>query len=171
MTIKVEHSFDDKNYRHYLNGTLTVMHCHHYMALATRLAEQFSDIGAPAIMAGAVEDSVRPMFDDYFLKNGVSNIADKMAVVMEYYSVMGMGKMKAKGNDQAGEVVLSSSHMDKGWEMKWDKRDTPMNHWTRGYIAAMFAATFGKPARSYEVEEVEALITGAPQSKFTVRLK
>lgn len=171
MSIKVEHSFDDKTYRHYLNGTLTVMHCHHYMALATQLAEQFADIGAPEIMAGAVEDSVRPMFDDYFLKNGVATVAEKMAVAMEYYSVIGMGKMTAKGNEQAGEVLLSSSHVDKGWEIKWGKRDTPMNYWTRGYIAAMFAATFGKPARSYKAEEVEALIAGAPQSKFIVRLK
>lgn len=171
MAIKVEHSFDDKTYRHYLNGTLTVMHCHHYMALATQLAEQFTDIGAPEIMAGAVEDSVRPMFDEYFLNNGVSNTADKMAAAADYYSVIGMGKMQASGTEQGGEVLLSSSHVDKGWELKWGKRDTPMNYWTRGFIAAMFAATFGKPARSYQVEEVEALITGAPQSKFTVRLK
>jgi len=171
MPIKVEHSFDDKTYRHYLNGALTVMHCHHYMALATKLSEQFADIGAPQIMAGAAEDSVRPMFDDYFLKNGVATVAEKMAVGTEYFSVMGMGKMQASGDEKGGEVVLTSSHMDKGWEIKWGKRDTAMNYWTQGYIAAVFAAAFGKPARSYAVEEVESLVTGAPQSRFIVRLK
>ncbi len=171
MSIKVEHSFDDQTYRHYLNGTLTVMHCHHYMALATQLAEQFADIGAPQILADAAEDSIRPMLDDYFAKNGVGSADEKLAVGVEYYAVIGMGKMQASGSEAGGQASLSASHMDQGWEMKWGKRDTPMNYWTRGYIAAVFAAAFGKPARSYVVTEEAGMITGAPESKFTIRLK
>jgi len=168
MSIQIEHSFDDKTYRHFVNGFLTVMHCHHYMSLATRLAEHFADIGAPRIMAESAEDSVRPMLDDYIAKHGITAPADRLAVGTDYYSAMGMGKLEATGTEAGGEVVMKHSHIDQGWIMKWGNRDTPMNYWTCGYIAAMFGAAFGKPARSYRVEETASLVTGAPEGKFTV---
>ena len=71
MSLQIEHTFDDKTYRHYTNGFMTVMHCHHYMTLATQLAEDFADIGGPRIMAESAEDSMRPMIDDYIKKHNI----------------------------------------------------------------------------------------------------
>jgi hypothetical protein len=168
MALETKFSFDDKNYRHYLNGFMTVLHCHHYMSLVTKTAIENDMLGGTRILAESAEDSVRPMFDDYILKHQVNDSSARLQVGSEYYSVMGMGMMKVKGSALGGEVELVKSHVDQGWLLKFGKSDKPINHFTRGYIAAMFAAAFGKPARSYKVVESAGMVTGEPTSKFVV---
>jgi len=78
MPIKVDFDFDNVTYRHFMNGFGTVFHCHHYMALTTKLAEDMSNVGGPRILRESTEDSIRPLFDDYFAKNGVSSTAERL---------------------------------------------------------------------------------------------
>ena len=171
MALNMEFTFDDKTYRHYMNGFLTVMHCHHYMTLLTKLAKDFDDIGGTAILKESVEDSIRPLIDDYCAKNNLASFQDRLDVGREYYSVMGMGKMEVSGSEQGGEVTLSRSHVDQGWTKKWGENDAPVNFWTCGYISAMFAAAANKPARSYEVVEESSMVMGNESSKFSVKAK
>jgi len=171
MPLQIEHTFDDKSYRHYTNGFLTVMHCHHYLTLATKLAEQFGDIGGPRILAESAEDAMRPLLDDYIKKHAITAPAERLNVGAGFYGVVGMGKMEVQGDPSGGAVTLKKSHLDQGWIMKWGSRDTPMNYWTRGYISAMFGAAFDKPPRSYEVVEEAALVTGAAESKYRIKAK
>jgi hypothetical protein len=171
MPLQIEQTFDDKTYRHYTNDFLSVMHCHHYLTLATKLAEQFADIGGQRILAESAEDAVRPMLDDYIKKHAIADPAERLRVGQEYYAVMGMGKMEAQGDQGGGSVTLRKSHLDQGWIMKWGNRDTPMNYWTRGYINAMFGAAFDKPPHSYEVAETTAMVTGAAESQYQVKAK
>ena len=42
MDLDVKFTFDDKSYRHYMNGHESVLHCHHYMTLTTKMAEDFA---------------------------------------------------------------------------------------------------------------------------------
>jgi hypothetical protein len=171
MSLQVEATFDDKTYRHYINGFLSVMHCHHYMTLATKLCEKYEAIGGPRIMSESVEDSVRPMFDAYIKQHGISDPGARLEVAQEYYAYMGMGKMTASGDASGGEVQLTSSHVDAGWIKKWGNRDKAANYWTCGYIAAMFAAAFDKPPRSFDVQEVASIVKGDEVSKFVVTSK
>lgn len=171
MSLEVNFSFDDKTYRHYMNGHLAVMHCHHYMSLLTKLAEDFGDVGGTDILRQSVEDSVRPLIDDYLQSHSMGSPEEKLNVGKEFYAIMGMGKMEVTGNEQGGEVTLSKSHVDQGWINKWGNLDKAINHWTRGYIEAMFASAFGKPARSYNAEEVMSIVKGDDISKFTVTAK
>jgi predicted hydrocarbon binding protein len=172
MALEMEFSFDNKTYRHYMNGFLSVMHCHHYMTLLTKLSEKFDDVGGTRILRESAEDSVLPMFNDYIQKHGIASPEEKLNVGKEYYSVMGMGMMQVNSSEQGGgEVTLTRSHVDQGWIKKWDKNGNPINYWTRGYIAAMFASAFDKPARSYEVEEISSIVKGDETSKFIVKIK
>jgi predicted hydrocarbon binding protein len=52
--------------------------------------------------------------------------------------------------------------------MKWGEYHKPINHFTRGYVAAVFGALFERPARSYKVTELQGMVTGEQQSVFTV---
>lgn len=144
MELKVDFTFDEKTYRHYMNGFLTVLHCHHYLCLTTKMAEDFSDLNGPGVLAETTEDTMRPLFDSYY-KNDTIDIQEKLFVAAEYYAVMGLGRMTVKAGETGGEVQLLHSHVDKGWLNKWGPHDKPVNHFTRGYIAALFAAAFNKP--------------------------
>ncbi len=171
MALKVDFTFDKNTYRHYMNGHMSVLHCHHYMSLTSKLAMDYNDLGGQRILMDATEDSMRPLFDDYIAKNAVTDAAARLNVGAEYYPVMGMGLMQVNGDANGGTVVLTRSHVDAGWIKKWGKQDKPVNYFTCGYIAAMFAAAFNKPARSYEVVETASIVKGDEQSRFTVVLK
>lgn len=168
MPLKLDFTFDDGSYRHFLNGHAVVMHSHHYLALITKLAEDLDDIGGTRILAETVEDSMLAMFEDYFQQNAISDPAQKGEVCAGYFSVFGLGKMTISGGEGGGEVKLSRSHIDEGWLVKWGKHQKPINHFTRGYVAATFAAISGRPARSYSVTEAASMATGEDQGVFTV---
>ncbi|MEJ2199567.1 MAG: hypothetical protein P8X63_00910 [Desulfuromonadaceae bacterium] len=169
MPLKLDFTFDDKNYRHFLNGHAVVMHSHHYLALITKLAEDFNDIGGSQILADTVEDTMLAMFLDYFQQNGIGTPEEKAEVCTDYYSTFGLGKMTITPQENGGEAGLSRSHLDEGWVMKWGQNQQPINHFTRGYVAAAFAAIFDRPARSFSVSETAAIVTGADQSVFVAQ--
>jgi hypothetical protein len=146
------------------------MHSHHYLALITKLAEDLADINGTKLLAEVVEDSMKAIFDDYIKKNGLISPMDKCNVGREYYSAFGLGKMVVTGNESGGEVRLVHSHIDEGWVMKWGNNDKPINHFTCGFIAAVFASAFDKPARSYTVTETTSMASGASEGKFVVKL-
>ena len=174
MELELEHSFDPTTYRHYRDGILTVLHCHHYLALTTKLAEDFADIGAVDILAETTEDSIRPVLDAYVQKKKIINPSERMEVGRVYYSEMGLGLMDFEAGDYTntgGRIKLLRSHVDLGWIRKWGNHDKHINHFSRGYIAAMFGASFRKPPRSYQVTEVESKVTGANANLFEVVLR
>lgn len=166
--MKTDFSFDDKTYRHALNGHESVLHCHHYMSLTTKLAVDFDDVGGTRILRESAEDSIRPMLDSYFKDNNVSNPEDRLKVGAEYYRVMGLGLMDVSGNEQSGKVTLKHSHVDEGWVKKWGKSDKFVNHFTCGYAAAVFAAAFDAPARSYQTEEKTSIAVGNNETVIAV---
>lgn len=169
MSLNLDFTLDNQTFRHYLNGYPVVMHSHHYLALITKLVEDMSDIGAPQILTDTVEETMRAIFDDYIVKNKLTSPQDKCNVGREYFSVFGLGKMIVSGNENGGEVRLTHSHIDEGWVKKWDKHNKPVNHFTCGYIAAMFGAAFDKPLKSYIVTEVNSIAVGDTESKFNVK--
>ena len=168
MTLDVNFTFDEKSYRHYLNGFCTVLHCHHYLGLTTRLAEDFDDVGGTRILAESAEDSLRPLLDDYIRQHAIRTLEERLAVGADFYPVMGMGRMAASLSGNGGTVTLTRSHVDAGWLKKWGTHTKPVNHFTRGYIAAMYSAAFGLPSRSSRVRETESIVTGAAESVFIV---
>jgi predicted hydrocarbon binding protein len=87
----------------------------------------------------------------------------------EFYEVMGMGQMKSSGTADGGEVTLTRSHVDQGWNQKFGKADHPLNYFTCGFITAMFGCAFDKPMRSYQVEETTSIVKGDQQSSFSVK--
>jgi hypothetical protein len=160
-TMQVEFSFDDGTFRHYINGQPSVLHCHHYMALTTKVATTFRSFGADQILAESTEDSMRVLFDDYNRKHLVPQGPERLRVAGEYYAVMGLGRLQLEGNASGGTVTLQRSHVDEGWVKKFGVSDQPINHVTRGYAAAAFASAFDRPARAYVVTESSSMAMGA----------
>lgn len=169
MPLRLDFTMDPETHRHYLNGHPVVMHSHHYLALITKLVEDLKDMGGPGILRDVVEETMRAVFDDYIQKNTLSSAQDRCNVGREYYSVFGLGKMVVTGDENGGEVRLLRSHLDEGWLKKWGSNAEPVNHFTCGFIAAMFGAAFNKPLKTYTVTEVASIAGGNPESRFVVK--
>jgi hypothetical protein len=169
MALRLDFTMDADTNRQYLNGHPVVMHSHHYLALITKMAQDLGDIDGTGILRDVVEETMRSVFDDYIQKNGLTSAQDKCNVGREYFSVFGLGKMVITGDEQGGEVRLVRSHLDEGWVMKWGTTDKPVNHFTCGYVAAMFGAAFNKPLKSYMVTEAASIAVGDSEGKFFVK--
>jgi hypothetical protein len=168
MSLKLDFSLDNETFRHFLNGHAVVMHSHHYLALITKLVEDLSDIGGPQLLKDVVEESMWAVFNDYVVKNALTTPLQKCNVGKEYYSVYGLGKMKVGGTENGGEVCLVRSIIDEGWIEKWGHHTKPINHFTCGYIAAMFAVAFDKPVKSFTVTETESMAANGTEGTFIV---
>lgn len=171
MTLNLELTFDKNNYRHYMNGFHTVLHCHHYMSLTTKAAMDYQNIGGLQILMEAAEDSIRPILDDYFTKNPTPDAAARLNIGAEFYAAMGMGKLSISGDLTKAEAILTRSHVDQGWIKKWGKANVPVNYFSCGFIAGVCAAAFQKPARSYQVTELSSIVKGDAQSRFSIAAK
>ena len=170
MALRLDFTMDAETNRQYLNGHPVVMHSHHYLALITKMAQELEDINGTGVLRDVVEETMRAVFDDYIRKNGLTSAQEKCNVGREYFSVFGLGKMVITGDEQGGEVRLVRSHLDEGWIMKWGNADKPVNHFTCGYVAAMFGAAFDKPLKSYTVTEAASIAAGDSEGKFIVKV-
>ncbi|HNS20994.1 MAG TPA: hypothetical protein PKH24_10875 [Sedimentisphaerales bacterium] len=164
--LNLNHQFDAKRMRHYLNGQLSVLHCHHYASLYTQLA---IDAKETDLLTRVSEETFHGVLANYFDKHNVESLDERIAIACEHYGAIGLGQMAVHhlGSD-SGEVVLAHSHVDEGWMKKWGKFDQPVNFIGSGYIAGMFAAIWDKPISTFQVRETQSIVQGAPQSRFTV---
>jgi len=161
--------FEPRTCRHLVDGRTYVMHCHHYATLYTQLAEDCGMLDGKKLLAEVAEDTFYEVLLAYFRKHQLVSAADRFQAGEQYFWSTGMGNLKVvcAGPDY-GEVDLPTSHLDAGWIKKWGPSEKPINHLTRGFIGALFAAAFDRPRRSYTVTETASIAAGAPQSRFVV---
>ena len=170
--IVLDHKFDSRTCRHTLNGFVSVLHCHHYATLYCQLADDCGMLDGKKLLAECAEDTFVDVLRGYYQEHAVTDVADRIAIAEQCYTAAGLGKMHVTcAGAESGEVDLLHSHVDEGWIKKWGQRDKPVNFITSGYVAALFSAVFDQPVRTYVVNEIASLVSGAERSKFTVVCK
>jgi len=162
----IERFFDARNKRHYLNGELSVLHCHHYAALYSQLA---LDAGETKLLSEVAEETFFNVMTEYFKKYQVAKLEDRITIASQYYAAIGLGQLivKSAGID-SGDVELPVSHLDAGWRRKWGNYDKPVNYITAGFICAMFSAVFDKPTNYYNAIETKRIVMGEKVSFFKI---
>lgn len=169
---EIKHVFDPVRSRHFINGKLSVLHCHHYATLYTQLADDVKWVDGPGILKCTAEDVFYEVLGKYFNDKCIEDIEDMVSVSEDYYKAVGLGRIKFISiGESLGKVELYNSHLDEGWIKKWGKRETPVNFIARGFIAAVFSLVNCKEARSYDVNEIESLVTGKEKSVFKISIK
>jgi hypothetical protein len=167
--LELEHEFDATSRRHYLNGVLSVLHCHHYSTLYTQLAEDCGMLDGRRLLFECAEDAFLEVLASYYRAKGIGKVADRIEIAQQYFAAMGLGSMSViYAGPDAGLVHLTRSHVDEGWIKKWGKRAEPVNYIGRGYVAALFSAVFGRSARSYTVSEGKSIVSGEELSELGV---
>lgn len=167
--LQLEHEFDSTRCRHYLNGSMAVLHCHHFTTLYSQLADDAEIVDGKTLLAEAAEETFLPVLSEYYEKHGIKDTAARVAIAEKYYAAVGLGLMRVvDAGDGNGTVELSRSHVDEGWIKKWGKRDAPVNFITQGFIAGLFGAILNQPAGTFVVTEEQSIVSGAEKSVFQV---
>jgi hypothetical protein len=161
--------FDPQSCRHVIDGLTAVLHCHHYACLYTQLAMDCSMLDAKALLAECSEDAWEGFLSGYFRTHNISSIPERIALSEQVYAAAGLGRMNVTcAGPESGEVAVKHSHLDQGWIKKWGNHNVPVNFIGAGFVAAVFAAAFGLPVRSFAVTETDAIVCGASCSRFVV---
>lgn len=164
--LEIDHEFEPKSSRHYLNGVMSVMHCHHYSTLYTQLA---IDAGETDLLLRVSEETFHKVLFNYYNLHGIEDVNSRIEIAVQYFSAMGMGKMNVIYlGETSGEVELEKSHLDSGWLKKWNEYDKPVNYIGAGYISAMFSAVNDQKVGTYRTIEMESIAMGAEKSRFKI---
>lgn len=165
------HRFNSTKARQYLNNEAIVLHCHHYITLITQLADDAKQLNGAKLLAESAEETFYPILIRYFTENNIVSLEDRTAVAEEYFSYIGLGKLKLNLLWQNDTAEMDYSHVDEGWIKKWSKRNKPVNFIGQGYIAAAFSAITGQELYAFDVNEIECIVSGAKKSKFIITKK
>jgi hypothetical protein len=168
-TLVLDHRYDERSSRHYLNDSVSVLHCHHYSTLYTQLA---LDAKETVLLAETAKNTFYNVLKRYYDQHRVTGIAERIHLASQYFAAVGLGKMEVVfAGEFSGQVTLLRSHVDEGWLKKWGKFDKPVNYIGAGFIGAMFAAVFDVSTGTFNVTERESIAMGAKQSVFFVEKK
>ena len=161
-------TFDPGRKLQYVNDDPSVMHCHHYSALFTKLALDFSHIGGPDKLRDSMEEAYYLVLKKALITREISNKQEIKNLMEEHFRLAGLGKLEISVHGSGGTAKMVHSHMDEGWIKKWGKYDAPINFIGQGFLAAAFAILFDKKLRSFTVEEKKSIVSGSPYSFFEI---
>lgn len=158
---ETNHTFDPARNRHYINGTCTVLHCHHYITLYSQLADAATLFDGRELLVRSAEETFYDVLNTYYVAKCIAGIGDKIRVAEDYWRVVGMGTIRFTGVGKfAVTAEMPHSHVDEGWLAKWGGRDRPVNFVTCGFVAAVAALANAKPPGSFDVKEIKSLVCG-----------
>ncbi len=164
--LKVTAKFDPDKCRQYLNGELSVFHCHHYTTLVTQLADDAELFDGERHLREAIAESMFPIMSKYCKENDISTKEDRASIGEQYFSYLGMGQVKIDLN--SSKASMPYAHVDEGWIKKWGKRDAPVNYIGQGFVIAIFAIANELDISDYSIKETQSIVAGAPTSEFTI---
>ena len=112
--IQLDHQIDQVSWRHYLNGQLSVLHCHHYAALYTQLADDCKLLDGKQLLIECSEDAFLEALSLCFAGQGIDAITDRIAIAEQLYAAYGLGRMHVVcAGPESGQVELDHSHVDR----------------------------------------------------------
>jgi hypothetical protein len=162
--------FDDKQMVQYVNNEPSVMHCHHYATLFTKLAMDMKDLNGPALLAESMEEAIYLVLKKYFIVHKILDFKTKLDVAEQFCGLFGLGKLKLNVSRNGGSAVMTHSHVDEGWKKKWSRTKEVVNFMGQGYISASFEILNDMPLGSYKVTETKSIVKGSPVSEFKIDL-
>jgi hypothetical protein len=154
-----------------LSGLSMVMHCHHYnINLQKTLEDTLGDEGV-RLMVRSVEEAGRHIFHSLFSQfDQIRTEKSKLEMAASMYQNCGLGIVRFQDvSRDGGKAVSPSNHHVTGWLAKHGRRSTPGCHFTRGWLAGLFAAMFDRPVGHYLVVENHCKMVRDPECIFEIR--
>jgi hypothetical protein len=174
MSVECEFNqeFDPKYMYQYVNNEISVMHCHHYATLFTKLAiDMDKKLDGARLLKESMEESAYLTLQRLMLTQKVISHNDKVDIAQQYFGLSGLGQLQLKVKSNGGSARLMHSHVDEGWIKKWRKEKKPVNFIGQGYIIAAFSVINGRSIGTYEIEETRSIVKGDRYSEFTITEK
>lgn len=155
------------------NGSLISLHCHHYNCGLLKTVEELADIDGHSVI---VETAAEELFSNFkkLLSTQLKHASPDKALeaASELYRFMGFGRLDLSGlTERGGTAYADSSYYVVAWLAKYGRRETPVCHFTCGFIAGILGAIFDVAPQTYSVTENRCMMLRQDHCEFVVSRK
>lgn len=166
-----------------IGGHEVAFHCDKFN---TRIIKGLEDVigvdDARNLLVTSAENAAYKMFSDFLVGDHKASFdglspEDKIATLLEIGKKLGYGSATAKSvSDSGGEFSAPHSYLAEGWlenmdRWNWKLRENPVCSDMSGFLQAVLAFSFGKPAGSYKVTETTCKAKGDDACTFKAEVK
>lgn len=162
-----EYPFDVEHGALDVGGEAMIFHCHHYMNYLQRSILDADYIDSPRFLIGSAADSVY-----YQLSNLCRGLDKEQSIQMaqEIYKTFGFGLIDLSDMNENGvEVKKVKSFFSKTWLIKFGASNKPIDFYTTGFIAAVYAYVYKIPLEHIQAEQTECIACGAKRNVHVIR--
>jgi predicted hydrocarbon binding protein len=165
--------FDPDNNIIEFNGSLISLHCHHYNCGLLKTIEEIPNIDGHCVIRETAAEEFFSNFKRLLSIHLRGASPDKaLQEASELYRFMGFGRLDLSNlNEKGGSASADSSYYVVAWLAKYGRRETPVCHFTCGFIAGILGAIFDGTPYTYVVKETQCMMLRQDRCEFVVSRK
>lgn len=158
-TANIPFELDAAHRRCIVGGEPMILHCHHYNTyLQQTILVDAEYIDSRPFMVGAAAEMAQGQLTRLFEQEGLKTPDERKSFAEDLYRWAGFGTLDFSTlNENGGTTKTKNSHYAIGWKIKWKESQTPVCHFTSGWLAGAMAAIYNKPAGTYSVKHEQCL--------------
>ena len=151
-----------------IGGEAMIFHCHHYVINLQKTILDVEYIQGKLFLIGSAADAVYCQLTN--LCDGLS-IDESKKMAEDIYKTFGYGLVDLSSMDENGiELSTSNSFFSKTWQEKFGESDKPVDYYTSGFLAAVYAVLYKKELKNIYADQIECMTCGDDQNSFIVTL-
>lgn len=164
-----DYAFDVEHGALYIGDEAMVFHCHHYMNYLLRSILDADYIDSPRFIIGAAADAVYHQLT-HLCRDKDST--QSLQIAQEIYQNFGFGLLDLSSMNQQGiELQTTHSFFSKSWVMKFGPADRPIDFYTSGFLAAVYAYVYEIPLEHIHAEQTHCMASGDPYNRHCISKK
>lgn len=162
-----QYPFDAEHGALEVGGEAMIFHCHHYMNYLQRSILDADYIDSRRFLIGSAADSVYHQLSHLCL--GLDQ-AQTLQMAQEIYQTFGYGLIDlSKMNEKGIELTTVNSFFSKTWVMKFGQSVKPIDFYTSGFVAAVYAYVYDIPLEHVYAEQTHCMACGDENNVHVIR--
>ena len=162
-----DYAFDEDHNFLEVAGEAMIFHCHHYLANLLKTILDADYIDSRPFLVGSAADAVYNQLS--CLCDGLDETESKK-MAEDVYKCFGYGLINLSGMDENGvDLTTSKSFFSKTWQIKFEKSAKPIDYYTVGFLAAVYAVIYGKSLAEIDAEQTRCMACGDDLNRFSIR--
>ena len=163
-----QYPFDEQHNSITIGGEAMIFHCHHYINYLQRSILDADYIDSRRFLIGSAADAVYHQLTN--LCAGLS-LSEAKTMAEEMYKSFGYGLIDLSSMNETGiELTTYKSFFSKTWQLKFGQSKKPVDYYTSGFLAAVFAVLYKHQLSDIHAEQTTCMACGDKINTHIIQL-
>ncbi|MEA3521744.1 MAG: hypothetical protein U9R50_02085 [Campylobacterota bacterium] len=163
-----KYKYDEKHNYLEIGGEAMIFHCHHYIINLQRTILDAEYIDSRKFLIGSAADALYYQLSN--LCEGLS-VDDSKQMAEDIYKAFGYGLIDLSAMNENGiELTSLKSFFSKTWQMKFAQSQKPVDYYTTGFLAAVYAVIYKKELSQVHASQIECMACGDVSNTFHIKM-